>query len=192
MVIVDEKRIFIHIPKTGGTSINQRYIQTKGIKTKVALPRHPFIIHNGKRSEWHFTYDRAYTQFPDYEYFTVIRNPLDRWVSVYKHFLVRKLVSEGLEKWTEKVMKTLPAFDFLDSKYQYDYTQYEKFIHPQWMYYREPEVQVHTIETIWSALGLTPQHIKKGIDIPDYNGKEVRDMIYNFYRKDFKRWQTIE
>ena len=36
------------------------------------------------------------------------------------------------------------------------------------------------------------KHIESIIDIPDYNGKEVRDMIYNFYKKDFERWQTIE
>ncbi len=200
MIIKPERRIFIHIPKTGGTSVTQRYIQKHRTNAKLGTSNHPFIIYDDStritKTEWHFTYDRAYMQFPNYEYFTVIRDPVDRWVSTYKHFYMRNFMQEGIEEWTEKVIRTLPVFNFFDNHDMFQhsgaYTNHHKFFWPQWMYYREPEVKVHTIDTIWEALDLKPQHIKKGINIPEFHRNIIKEMIYNYYRKDFERWQTIE
>ncbi len=202
MIIKPERRIFIHIPKTGGTSITQRYVEKYKINAKLGVSNHPFILYDDTtrvaKTEWHFTYDRAYMQFPNYEYFTVIRNPVDRWISTYKHFYMRDFMQEGIEEWTEKVIRTLPVFDFFDASHeQYKtaigaYSIHYKFFWPQWMYYREPEVKVHTIDTIWEALDLKPQHKKKGINIPKFHRNIIKEMIYNYYRKDFERWQTIE
>ena len=62
---------------------------------------------------------------------------------------------------------------------------------PAWVYYREPEVEVHRLEdqTIWEALNIEPAVKHKSITkIPEYNRIEVKDLIYNYYRKDFERW----
>lgn len=202
MVIEQEEKVFIHIPKTGGTSINSRYIKKYRMNSVLKHSRHPFIIYQNRGdrviSEWHFTYDQAYTQFPDYKYYTVIRHPVSRWVSIYKHFLMRDfIVGMSLYEWTEKVMDSLPRFDFFNGhkfEYEQSFMDFHKFFMPQWMYYREPEVEVHRMEdqTIWKALGLRPQHIKKGIDIPNFDGQVIFDMIYDYYKKDFERWQMTE
>lgn len=192
MIVPPEKRIFIHIPKTGGTSITTRYIQKYNIRQKLGTSNHPFIIHSKTRSEWHFTYDRAFMQFPDYDYFTVIRNPLDRWISMYKHFYMRKFIKEGIEQWTEKVIKKLPTVYFEDGHDAFNTYQSHKFLWPQWMYYREPEVKVFTIDTVWKHANLEPQHLKQGVEIEKFNRDIIKEMIYKHYKKDFKRWQMIE
>lgn len=198
MIIKPENRIFIHIPKTGGTSITTRYIQKYDMirRTKLGTSNHPFIIFDDSnrvtKTEWHFTYDRAFMQFPNFEYFTVIRNPLDRWISVYKHFYMRRLIKEGIEQWTEKTINKLPAVHFEDGHDPFNVYQSHKFIHPQWMYYREPEVKVFTINSVWKYANLQPQHIKRGVEIRKFNRNIIKEMIYNYYKKDFERWQMIE
>ena len=202
MIIEQENKVFIHIPKTGGTSINSRYLQKYKMKSVLKHSNHPFILYHDRGnkiiSDWHFTYDQAYMQFPNYKYYTVIRHPISRWVSIYKHFLMRNfIVGKGLYEWTEEVMSTLPRLDFFNGhnfEYEYSFMNFSKFFMPQWMYYREPEVEVHRMEdqTIWEALGLEPQHVKKGIDIPEFNRKVIFEMIYDYYKKDFERWQMTE
>lgn len=202
MIVKADKFIFIHIPKTSGTSINIRLIAKYNINASIQNSNHPFIIYDDnmkvKKTEWHFTYDQAYMQFPDYKYYTVIRHPVDRWVSIYKHYLMRGYIQTGLEEWTERVIRTLPRLDFFDNKEKFESVQsfinIDRFFKPQWMYYREPEVEVHRLEdqTIWKALDLEPQHVKKGVDIPPFDRNLIYEMIYNLYKKDFERWQTTE
>lgn len=198
MVIKPENRIFIHIPKTGGTSITERYIQKYDMikMKKLGTSNHPYIIFNDTnrvtKTEWHFTYDRAFMQFPNFEYFTVIRNPLDRWISVYKHFYMRNIIKEGIEQWTEKTINKLPSVYFEDGHDVFNVYQSHKFIHPQWMYYREPEVKVFTINSVWKYANLQPQHIKRGVEIRKFDRNIIKEMIYNYYKKDFERWQMIE
>ena len=66
---------------------------------------------------------------------------------------------------------------------------FSKFFMPQWMYYREPEVEVHKLEeqTIWKALGIPAQHVHKSKTVLlDYDREKVKDLIYDYYKKDFE------
>ena len=66
---------------------------------------------------------------------------------------------------------------------------------PAWVYYREPEVEVHKLEnqTIWKELGLMKNiHHASITQLAPYNRDRVKEMIYNYYKKDFERWQMTE
>ena len=81
-MIIPGNRCFIHIPKCGGTSVTQGLKHQYKINAVLRHSNHPFIIHHKKEgkdiTDWHFTYDEAYVQFPDYRYITMIRLPIDR------------------------------------------------------------------------------------------------------------------
>ena len=66
---------------------------------------------------------------------------------------------------------------------------------PAWTYYREPEVEVHRLEdhTIWKALGLIRNNHHASItQLAGYDKEYVMKLIYEYYRKDFERWQMTE
>ena len=114
-MIIPGNRCFIHIPKCGGTSVTQGLIHQYKIKSVLRHSTHPFIIYHEKEgkniTDWHFTYDEAYVQIPDYKYITMIRHPNDRWVSIYKHFLMLGMIETDIEDWTIRAMTTLPAIE---------------------------------------------------------------------------------
>ena len=66
------KLVFIHVPKTGGTSISHT-LSTFG---EVLKPTHT-------------TYTEAIKLFPDYYFFCFVRNPWDRIYSNYEHMIRR-------------------------------------------------------------------------------------------------------
>jgi len=76
MINEKEKFIFLHIPKTGGTSINDAVMKELGSRT-VNL-RHYNLRRHGLSKE----------ESDKYTIFAVIRNPFDRVVSSYEHFLI--------------------------------------------------------------------------------------------------------
>lgn len=200
-MIIPGNRCFIHIPKCGGTSVTQGLKHQYKINAVLRHSNHPFIIHHKKEgkdiTDWHFTYDEAYVQFPDYRYITMIRHPIDRWVSIYKHFLMLGMIETDLEDWTIKALSTLPSLNFFDNhKFEYEnsFKKFANFFKPQWMYYREPEVRVLRLEddSIWVALDVMPQHLRKGVDIPEFDRDKIGSLIYTFYKKDFTRWHQFD
>ena len=65
---------------------------------------------------------------------------------------------------------------------------------PAWVYYREPEVEVHRLEdqTIWERTGTIPNNHHKSISqIAPYDREKVKDLIYDYYKKDFERWEQF-
>lgn len=79
----EEKYIFIHIPKTAGTSITHSMLKETGIKPAsikgVDGKNHDVITHSGAlqlKQILGVHYDEFYS-------FTVVRNPWDRMVSLY-------------------------------------------------------------------------------------------------------------
>ena len=71
MIVEKRKCIFIHIPKTGGTSI-EYFFKKKGGQRKHALPRK---IKKEFPSKWE-----------NYYKFAFVRNPWDRFVSLWVKF----------------------------------------------------------------------------------------------------------
>jgi len=76
MINCKEKFIFLHIPKTGGTSIERAFLSKKWKTTKTKT-RHYNIRRLGLTKE----------EAEEYNIFTVLRNPFTRIASSYNHFM---------------------------------------------------------------------------------------------------------
>jgi hypothetical protein len=126
-VFEKQKLIFIHIPRTGGTSIffNNTYIQFNTnfneIETKLKhLDIKNFRFHS-KSPFTHlaFTEYEKYTKTNKYKIFTIIRNPYDRIFSYYKYHIYKLKINQeisSLDSEAEKFNKYLNYF-LKDKKY---------------------------------------------------------------------------
>lgn len=208
MVIKDKKLVFIHIPKCGGISVKHSINKDYNYGLIYKERTHPFIISNPvstPRSQYeknyeipyHFTYDEAWTQFPNFRYVTQVRHPLDRWASLYKHFCDSSFIKTwSIETWTENAMENLKDacyYGIFENIKLFEragvFWDMTKMLLPAWMYYRQPEVEIHKLEenTIWKALNIAPLHKHKSSKIlVDYDREKVKDLIYDYYKKDFE------
>ncbi len=96
MIISKERKfIFIHIPKTAGTSIS------KLLKDLFPKTEQPLLTHISARHA--LSYLESQGEDPsDYQFFTFVRNPYERMHSLY-HFIKRRwpqrLDNKDLNKW---------------------------------------------------------------------------------------------
>ena len=113
MISNKHKCFFIHIPKTGGSSVGC----TMGIKNSVAN------ILNHKDD--HLTVVEAMKYFPkewnEYFKWTIVRNPWDRFVSMY-HFRKKKNYSEFIQNKELKFDKWLKII-LIDRAYENQISQ---------------------------------------------------------------------
>ena len=82
----NKELLYIHIPKTGGTSIEDSLkkhdIEVGRFKSSMENVE---LINNVKCEYWHIPPKNMKISFNDYNVFTVIRNPYQRFISEYKH-----------------------------------------------------------------------------------------------------------
>ena len=82
----NKELLYVHIPKTGGTSIEDS-LQKHDINVgrfKSSM-KNVELINNVKCAYWHIPPKNMKISFNDYNVFTVIRNPYQRFISEYKH-----------------------------------------------------------------------------------------------------------
>ena len=101
-----EKVIFIHIPKTGGTTINTA-MNNSFWQTEVGFNYRHILPNKTSNSGDIFNPDNI-TQFKDYKIFMMLRDPIDRIISEYYFIKERK---EFID-----LLKNKPK----DYKYEYD------------------------------------------------------------------------
>jgi len=116
-----KSKIFVHIPKTGGTSVNVameakynrfngdfQYVRKKFSVKKSQLPRKEEIQINKNEygSHSHHNIKAIYTdaELKKYDVFTVVRNPYSRLVSLFEFYKLRYL-DMGNHKGTEWIGK---------------------------------------------------------------------------------------
>ena len=185
MILHDDKKIFIHIPKCGGYSVFHAWLASrpKYMEQFVGAASHTWkrgMSVEGRRPpkkdkdkgtliiNLHATYDRYKMLYPNYKYYTQVRNPYDRWKSMWKHLRNAGLVEKEFYPWTLYCIKYLPKGDFLNCIDRPDLwesapqMELDMLFYPQWTYIRE-EVEVHRLEdkTIWKALNLQETHSNK-------------------------------
>lgn len=151
----------------------------------------------------HASYDQIALQYPDYKYYTVIRHPLDRWESLYKYNCDNYFIIDwDIITWTKIAMESLWRGSYIGvvqdvpefEKAHVRVGSYDVMYKPAWTYYREPEVEVHRLEdqTIWKRLGLINNNHHKSItQLAPYDRSVVQELIYDYYKKDFERWEQF-
>ncbi|WP_430468826.1 sulfotransferase family 2 domain-containing protein [Vreelandella titanicae] len=181
---------FLHIPKTGGTSIE------KMISSEVDF----FLLHNPKRSKikrlpspQHLNIKQLRyilgNSFLEMDRCTVVRNPMFRLISEYKWLNRKMLTNISLEDWFEDVV----------FKYQHDNTLYDNHIQPQHLFV-DDRTKVFKFEDdgilncavyISKKLDINMAgHLKhrNKSDVPYVITDKFKEMCFDFYKRDFERF----
>jgi hypothetical protein len=188
---IDEtnRRIFIHIPKTGGTTIEN--VLNIG-------DSQPFwgYCNIQKYSKQHYTtYDikKLYPQYSDYMYFTVVRNPYDRLVSVYN-----QKNQKTSDPWLVSFIGDSTYHEFLKNVKicveNKDYIGGSKIHFRPMCDFVDSSVQIFYYENLNSDLK------RLDVDIPNqthknyasfYKNKEAIQLIQEIYSNDLKYFKYI-
>ena len=183
MIIDEHKVIFIHIPKNAGTSI-ETYFANESVRIQ---PRKHADIHEIKRD-----FKNSYN---NYKKFTIIRNPYDKMVSWY--FYLKRNLGENhnvieFNDWIIDLFithKSVFPFKFWHAN---DPVSFLKNQH-EWI---DDTVVVIKYENLNKEIN---SFFNKKIDLPvinksnhkhylNYYNKYALDIVYNRYKKDFKKY----
>jgi chondroitin 4-sulfotransferase 11 len=132
----DKKIIFIHIPKTGGTSLSNGLFNNS-VRYNAKNLLGTMINVNGKwRRSSHCTAEEIDIMVPNifkfYKTITIVRNPFDRMLSEYYHLVRYKIQHPILGKvsnleFNQFVSKVYYNFDLIQKRQNYPQEDY--FIH---------------------------------------------------------------
>lgn len=217
MLLRKEKILFIHIPRTGGSSIEQYFFNFYNIKPsifnftsgytihKVSLSHAPYPLVKNSWLDSKETLDEEWTQF------SIVRNPYDKVMSellfwpnlgVTKDFQTHKDL-----KWRqEKILNALSAF--ITNSHGWSKTwAWDNHLHSQNFFLQEipKNFKIFKFEegitNIMDRLGFENfkhdnerhQDIKKRHNLEDVNYEELRtpefiETINEHYKKDFERF----
>ena len=195
MVICDKRQlIFIHIPKTGGTTVEKR-LQLTNIDNLYSTS---LFINN--RTLQHMTWDKYVEKYPEkfklYKTFSIVRNPYHRFISSYNWFppqaRIGKLSGQTLDQYINIV-----AWHVLTK--EFNKTPFHEHLIPQWKYICDEEGRV-VIDTIFKQEKYHKVDMflettfgcnrKENYEIgPKHDivlTKKQKQKIYSLYKKDFE------
>lgn len=199
MINHEHKFLFLHLPKTGGTSIN-KFLNNK-FKNNERDFGHPYLLE--------YTYDEKtdrYSNLDDYFKFTIVRNPYDRLVSAF--FYIKKYSKFPLDisfrKQWELENDTFESFVIEKLPIILD----DKDIRPR---HFKPQVDFGTADldyigsftTIQDDMNFICDHIgTKRQDLPhinssvhknyeEYYNKKTLDIVKTLYFNDFNNYDHL-
>ena len=174
MIIDEYKTIFIHIPKNAGTSIEE-YFGNGSVR-----------VQPNKHADIHEIKTKLKNSYNNYTKFTIIRNPYDKMVSWY--FYLKKNLGENynvveFNEWIKDPSKFWHADDPIS------------FLKPQYKWVDDTVVLLK-FENLYKELN---NFFGEIISLPisnksnrnhylEYYNKESLNIIYNRYKKDFKKF----
>lgn len=198
MILKEHKAVFIHIPKTGGTSIEKIFDNNADFKDV-----------SYKHQDLSF-YKRFVPNFQNYFVFSFIRNPWDLVFSQYRYMFKSnhswpktwrsrtKLDTEmSFDKWvkSDRFKKTSPDTDSLDlkgsfvNKNQVDWFRGSEQISNNFFVGKFENLQ-QDFDKICDSIGISriavPHVNSSGVKkkYSDFYDKEMRDIVENKYKKD--------
>ena len=183
------KTLFIHIPKTGGTSI-ENYFQYK-LNIKLELHGEDKKINN--HSYQHLTYNEIYDNMQILDnilfIFSIVRNPYERIIS---DLFFLKLINKDMDSnMVENVINK-----FLNSSYIYDNHKI-----PQYLFLIDKSgninnnikiLKTESLNSDMHKLGYTDfdlhvnQSFKNEVNYYNYLNKHSIQQINDYYSKDFE------
>ena len=212
-MICQNETIFIHIPKTGGTSVTNAYNQQHGItqfRFSSQTWQQGFGTHylRGWRNSpphWmyvgnmHATYDQYALQYPDWKYVAQVRHPYNSLRSAWSHLVDISLIDTPFKQWVPRAIASMQegrwnkCIDDKDALYELHIMKpsFDPSIimKPQWIWVR-PGVEIHKLEerTIWKRLNL--KEVKMNISNKrdhEWTDKN-KELVYEYYKKDFEQF----
>ena len=187
MISHKHKCIFVHIPKCGGQSIEQCFMQDYGIlnrKTRECYDKlniDPWMENTPKEmlnSHW------LLSEYPklDYFKFAIIRNPMDRAISYFQWFS-QKYADYSFEEFCKTALSTKNKWEFMMTRPQVDYLEggVDKILRlgEHAPFFKE-------------KYGFTVPHINKSKKREIKLTDESRDIISKKYKEDFKLWRDTQ
>jgi len=212
MVINEERRkaIFVHIPKTGGVSVERSIHKALGgneyiIYPKlIGVPPRP-LVKNCRGLGLHSTlreYRRYYGQsINDFYKFSIIRNPWRRLVSHYEYILI-----PGWNKRMNVNNKlTFSQFVQLSKTYQFGYSMpngYDEYLRDDYETQMDFVFKLENINEDLPKAGLGFKldikevlHMNSTLDIhkehknwKDYYNPGLIDRVYKIYKNDIEKY----
>ena len=203
---------FIHIPRTAGTYIEDSISRKYGILKKWPEPNTEILFGLLKMKENHFLTLQHLTlkemikfgflDNKDAEIFTVIRNPYDRIISLYKNWFNKyetldmfldKLISMKLDEYTfNGIVTNKKDFNYLNMTDDIDDIRY--FVLPQYYYimqdgneYGVDVIKYEEMEKINTKYGTNLKYSNRGGKY-DFSDSQ-RDKIYQIFKKDFEYFE---
>ena len=197
------KTVYIPISKSGNSSIKKMLLRAEGIpESELSHPTKPYFIHSNKNLK-RFTQSRWRKKWDDYFTFTVVRNPVSRFISShYNKFLDQEKIDQrGFElhrHLSGLFTPDLSAIDLLNTLMTIsDKMTNEHFVPQKFWIYKHHKCQ----PSIYNLENLTPLivdlhargvHIKaiehsnhsKGIHLTPVS-KELLALIARRYKDDF-------
>ena len=174
MIINEHKTIFIHIPKSAGTSIREYFAGNS------------FRIQPNKHDDIYAIKKKFLNAYKNYKKFAIIRNPYDKMVSWY--FYLKRNLGENyniieFNDWIVDPLKFWHANDPIS------------FLKPQYEWI-DNTVTVIKYENLNKGIN---DFFNKKIDLPitnksnhkhylKYYNKKSLNIIYNRYKEDFKKF----
>lgn len=179
MICHKHKLIFIHIPKTGGSSIEI------AINPSVSLDESPQTLGTGNTSfrGKHWNIDKCQQEYKEYfdSYFkfTFVRNPWDREVSRWKWFAVALKMNVSFKKHL-KNMNNYREWIYRNDKYPFDFIG------------RFENLQ-EDFNIICDKIGIPKQKLPhsnktKRKHYAEYYNDETREIVAEKYAKDIEHF----
>lgn len=173
--------LFIHINKCGGTSL-KRALQPH---LDVFIPQNNELIKLSDQESWQ-----------DYKKFTIIRNPIDRVLSLQGMLLKRNKLDISIDEILDIVEDESIAYNRLSPQPVYIKRHGLPMTHPHYQVYKDGKINVDKywkLEELNEVLPEIEEYLGRKLDIPKLNtskkkqatDKEI-ERIKKVYAKDFE------
>jgi hypothetical protein len=185
------KLIFVHIPKTAGTSI-EKMIEIRNNKLDLWSTSIPILQHLVPKDLKKYIDDNKWNT---YYKFTVVRNPFDRLVSDYKWMLTQNLFKK---KQTFNEFVKLVENVVINNQY-HNHELYDHF-KPQYLYFEDIEYDyICKFETLVEDIKVIQKASNNNNKLPYLNktkhdnykiyyNTETKNIVEKLYYKDLEKF----
>ena len=198
MISHEHRCIFVHIPKCGGTSIEDAI--WPGPRSEQDLWRGRYLNEDGLNQSLHHLYARQIRDvvgasvFSSYFKFAIVRNPWDRAVSQYVYVKLGWPRMSPRQVWRlatfSNFLKTVKSVEDTKwaSQHLYLYDDKGTLLVDHVGRFENLEDEFQTIATRIGLYGIELPHMKKSRRrlYQEYYTSKTRDMVAEIYQKDIE------